>query len=275
MKKAARCPIAFFLLVEILTLLAPGLTVKAQPIQIVIRTGQYFTYGTSDGSPWITMFPSDAPALTTWDKFMNVTTWNFTAIQNPDPVDYPTQIWFNETVKFSNGTAPQTGMGSVDIDTAAGPAVVFFVPVGLQAGMKIYPGSSNFTWTINETRIDHTHWPDREICVLNHTLAQSPAKGTNPFAIRTVIYWDWLTGVLLSAFEEAIEYSVQLGAYIKGYLLYQLIANNAGIPMNYPSPVDMTPIYIAIAIASTVAVAIVIIRVTTSKPKKMHKRLKD
>jgi hypothetical protein len=270
MKKTVRYAAVFFLSVGILALLAPGLKVKAQQVGVV--PGQYFTYGTSDGSPWVTMYPSYWPPLSQWEKFENLTTWNFTIVKNPQAADYPTQIWFNESVKFSNGTAVQPITSWVDIDTAQGSAVLFFAPAGLRAGEPIYPGSSNFTYTINGTTTN-AHWPGRTIAVLNVTSAQLLGNGTNPFAERTVIYWDYSTGVLLSAFEEASEVSTQLGMEIHGYLLYELIANNALIPMYYPGPLNMTPIYIMVALGSVSVVAFAVIRLT-SKPTKKYKPLK-
>lgn len=276
MKKTVRYTIVLFISIEILALLAPSLTAKA--LEIGVFPGKSFTYGTSAGSPWVTMNPSNAPLLSQWQKFMNLSTWTFNIVSNLDAVDFPNQVRFDQTVTFRNGSKPvQVQGGGLDIGTGEGQGATFFIPAGLGWGDRIYPGSANFTWAINETRVDHTHWNGRRIDVLNITAASNPANGTL-FAQRTVIFWDSFTGVLLQVYEGAASGIIDSTGHItgiEGILLYQLIANNAGIPMEYSGPIDMTPIYIVIAISATVAVGAVIVRVATGAPKKKHKRLRE
>jgi hypothetical protein len=264
----------FFLSIEILALLAPSLTTKAQ--EIGVFPGERLTYGTSDGSPWVTESPSDAPLLYQMQKFQNLTTWNFTIVKNPDPIDFPHQIVFDQTVKLRNGTTLQRTGDALDIKSGNGSAATIFIPAGLDAGERIYPGSTNFTWTINETRTDHTHWNNRVIDILNTTAASNPANGTLTVQ-RTTIYWDRDTGVLLSVYEGVAGGVIGTGTVtgIEEILLYQLIANNMGIPMDYSGPTDITPIYIVIAVGAIVAVGFLVVQVARSAPKKKHKRLKE
>jgi hypothetical protein len=273
-KRIMQFAVVFCVLLGISALLAPGLTAKAQgPVEIGVHPGDRFTYGTSDGSPWVTMHPSYMPPLPQWNKFQNLTTWNITVIPNKEVYDYPYQIWVNQTVGFRNGTALQPMQGLVDVNIGLGTIVLFFIPSGLQAGERIYPGSTNFTWSVNQTRIDETHWPGRTLCVLNHTIESLNSTTHNVFGLVTTIYWDQVTGVLLSAFEEAISYNTVGQAGIEGFLLYQLIANNVGIPLDYSQGTDLTPIYALTAIALVVAVVFVIVRATRTPPKK-YKGLK-
>jgi hypothetical protein len=264
MRKAVRIIIILFLSVEILTLLAPSLVVKGS---VGISTGTSLTFGTSDGSPWVTMNPSDAPPLTAWKSYMNFTTISFSITSISGNL-----IGFNETDKYRNGTTKGPLSGHFNVNSGF-PSGIFFVRAGLGEGDRIYPGNSNNTYVINATWTDHTHWDGREICVLNYTLANVSNETSVAAVRRTVVYWDRLTGVLLSAFEEASAVDNQ-GNYLEGYLLFQLIGNNIRIPMDYSGPIDMTPIYIVIGTAATVAIGAVIVRVATSKPEKKHKRLK-
>jgi hypothetical protein len=180
-------------------------------------------------------------------------------------------ISFNETVKFRNGTI----VGPFSGGSGAGGGV-FFIALGLERGSRIYPGSANNTYVLNATRVDNAYWSGRTVCLLNYTTFQPLENKSSPLAARrTVIYWDADTGVLLSAYEEAGAYDPKTQAIIEGYLLFELIANNVGIPMDYPTPTDMTPIYVAIAIGLTVAIGAVIVYFATRTPKKKHKRLKE
>ena len=276
MKRIIQFAAVLCIVLGISALLTTNFTVKAQvSTPIVVQPGDQFTYGTSDGSPWITMIPSYAPPLSEWDMYANLTTWNITVIPTPDPQDNPTEIWVNQTVRLRNGTATQPAQGLVDVDIGLGSIVLFFIPADLHAGDRIYPDSTNFTWTVNYTRVDETHWPGRTICVLNYTTAGSNTTSSNLFADRQVIYWDQATGVLLSAFEEAATYDVQAQAGIEGYLLYQLIGDNIGIPLNYSGPPSYTPVYAAIAVALVIALAIgVVYAVRSSQTPKNSKKFK-
>lgn len=270
MRKALRCTITLFLSIVCLALLAPSLKVKAQ--NIGVSPGQYFTYGTSDGSPWVIMNPSDAPPLQTWVTYENFSTLNFT-VTSVRAV--PDTITFNETIKFRNGTRFGPFVGGFDVYTGSGGGV-FFISPGLNPDTLIYPGNTNSSYAINETYTDHTYWSGREVCFLNYTTANPLENKSSALAARrTLIYWDYATGVLLSAFEEAGAYDPTTQAYVEGSLLIELIANNALIPTDYPSPINWTPVYVVVAIIAIVVVAFVVVRTTVAKPKKKHKRLKQ
>jgi hypothetical protein len=79
---------------------------------------------------------------------------------------------------------------------------------------------------------------------------------------------------LLGAFEEAYGVDQSTGETVGGVLLYELIANNIHIPMNYGS-FDMTPIYLAIAIGGIGLVGVAVVQVNRSKSKPKYKRLKE
>jgi hypothetical protein len=215
------------------------------------------------------MSPSGTLPPTTWEKFMNLSTMTFNIKSTSD-----TTISFNQSITYRNGTSPWSGEGSIDIVGGEGAGVLFFIAAGLEAGNRIYPSSVNFTWTINSTLVDRSYWNGREVCVLNNTYYQPPTNNTF-IGRRTVIYWDRLTGVLLSVFEEVGAYNSGSQVLIEGILLYLLIDNNVGIPMNYPKPMDMTPFYIILAFSLVVVIGVVIARVTTGAQKKKYKRLKN
>lgn len=273
MNKTIRYTVAFLLLVEFLALLAPSLTSKALQKSYFpgVSPGESFTYGTSDGSPWVSMTPSDVQPLPRWDRFTSLLTVNFTIISDSNLGAPATQIMFNETIKYRNGTISQMPKGTVDVDTGGGAGSTFFIASQLGQGDLVYPDAgANFTYTINETTTN-PNWAGRQVCVLNYTRTQRANESLA--AQRTTAYWDQQTGVLLAAYEAADAWNVSMGTEIYGHVLYELIANNVGIPMDYPRPMDMTPIYIAIAIGAAVVVGFVIVRTATSKPKKKHKRL--
>jgi hypothetical protein len=267
MKKTMRYVVVLLLLTELSLLLAPGLT--AQALQTGVYPGNYFVYGKSDGSPWVEMVPSNAPLLGNWEKFLNLSTMRFDVIPNQRGAS-DTTISFNQTIGFRNGT-DWNGRGVVDVINGVGTGILFFIPAGLGAGDQIYPMNLNFTWTINSTQIDRTHWEGREICVLNTTTVQPPANGTY-MVRRSILYWDQLTGVLLSSFEEAAAYNTQSQVYLEGRLLYQLLSTNR-FSTSFPQPLDMTPIYIAVAGGLTLALIFVVVRTITGGPKKKYKRL--
>jgi uncharacterized membrane protein YeaQ/YmgE (transglycosylase-associated protein family) len=166
-------------------------------------------------------------------------------------------------------------IGTVDLYYGQGYGKSFFISPGLEAGDYIYPGgvvSGNYTWTINATRIDNDFWPGVPVCLLNYSVNTPYVNKSSPLiAQRTVIYWDQRTGVLLGAFEEATGYNGQTGTFVGGALLYELIADNLGIPLNYPTSIDWTPIVVAVVIGAVVVLLVVIVGVTVSKPKKKFK----
>ena len=269
MRKALRNFMILFLSIESLTLLVPGTTVKALPIGV--WAGTHLTYGTTDGSPWVVMEPSSAPPLAAWKTYMNFSTIDLTVtkISIPDNL-----IEFNEVAKFLNGTAKGPFRSGFDINTEVGGGF-FFIAASLESHARIYPGNANNTWSLNQTWIDHTHWEGREICVLNYTTANPIENSSSIMAVRnTVIYWDQITGVLLSAFEKAAALDPKTQEYIQGYLLFRLIDNNLGIPMDYSKPTDMMPIYIIVSTAAVIAVVVAVVRLSSTSKKK-HKRLKE
>jgi hypothetical protein len=269
MRKAVCYASVLFLLTVSLALLLPPMKVKA--LKVGVRSGQYFTYGTSDGSPWVTMNPSDAPPLSTWETYANFSTINLTITSVGYASDYT--ITSNETIEFRNGTIVGPFPSGLDVYSGSGGGI-FFIRPNLDAGMPIYPGNPNSTYVINSTRIDNGFWSGRKICLLNYT-TYNPLENMSSVmaARRTIIYYDYATGVLLSAFEEAGLLDPTTQSYLEGYLLFELIDNNVGIPMNYPHSLDMTPIYVAIASIAIVVVTVVIVRATRGEPKKKYKRL--
>jgi hypothetical protein len=111
---------------------------------------------------------------------------------------------------------------------------------------------------------------------LNYSTNTPYENSSSPLiAQQTTIYWDQATGVLLGAFEEATGYNQGTGSFIGGVLLYELIANNVQIPMDYPSSLDLTPIFIAVGVGGVVVLCLVIVQATVSKPKGKYKRLKE
>jgi hypothetical protein len=269
MKKAVRYAAILSLLVVGLALLPP---LKVKALSIGVHAGQYFTYGTSDGSPWVNMNPSDAPPLSTWATYANFSTINLTITS----VGYvENTITSNETVKFRNGTTFGPFPSGLNVYDGTGGGV-FFIQAELDAGMRIYPGNPNSTYVINATWIDHGFWSGRRICQLNYTRYNPLENASSAMAVRrTIIYYDYATGVLLSAYEYAEVVSPKTYAGVEGELLFMLIDNNVGIPMKYPHPLDMTPIYTAIAIIAILVVVVVIVRATRAEPKRKHKRLRD
>jgi hypothetical protein len=281
-KKAVRYAIVFSLSIVILTLVASSLAVKAQQIQQVaigVYPGDSFTYGTPDGSPWVQMTSSNEPPLTGWEQFMNLSTINFYIINDSSGSSSKDPGYtFNETVTFRNGTAPFHITNKVDLYQGGGTGTIFFISSGLEADSYIYPGavSSNYTWAINATRVDQLYWPGVPVCVLNSSEHTPYVNSSSPLiGTQTTFYWDQQTGVLLGAFEEAAGYNGLTGSSIGGALLYELIANNVNIPMNYPSSLDMTPIYAALAIGGIVVLGAVVVRTVVSTPKPKYKRLKE
>lgn len=266
----------FFLSIVILGLaLAPSLTVKAQLVTPGVRPGMSFTYGTPDGSPWVWMYPSAAPPLMQWEPFVNMRTIAFNVTSNWNLNAPYSQIMFNETFTYGNGTIVRWPGQTVDVNTGMGIGASWFIAPNLGNGNHIYPGNGT-SQTINETRVDHTYWPGRKVCVLNRTIAVPlQNKSSEMAAERVVFIWDWSTGVLLGAFEEASSYNPTTGVGVQGAILYELIANNVGIPMQYPKPTDMTPIYIVVAVGIIIILGVVIVRIVTRGPKKRHKRLKE
>lgn len=280
-RKAIGYAIVLFLSIEILALaLAPILTAEAQQIRVGVYPGNSFTYGTPDGSPWVQTYPPGVPPLTRWTQFVNFSRLSFTIINysNPNSPNQPGYT-FNETLTFRNGTAPLNVIGYVDLYFGAGLGSTFFISPGLKAGDYIYPGataSGNYTWKINTTRVDRGYWPGVPVCVLNYTGYTPYVNKSSPLiATQTTFIWDQSTGVLLGVYEGAYAVEQSSASAIQGVLLYELIANSIQIPMNYPSPLDLTPIYVTAAIGGVVVLGVVIVRAAQSKTKGKYKRLKE
>jgi len=275
MGKAKRYAIVLFLLVAILAVLVPSRRAKAQLVTVGVTPGESFTYGVPDGSPWVWMDPSSAPTMPQWEAFVDMSTISFNVSSNWKAYAPATQIMFNESFKYRNGTVIRWPGQTIDVSTGMGMGASWFIPPGLSAGDNIYPGNSS-SLTINGTSSDQPFWPGREVCILNDTVGVPLENASSKMAVeRTVFMWDRATGVLLAGFEEASSYDPTTQTGIQGAVLYELIANNAGIPMQYPKPADMTPIYIVVAIIVIVILGVVIALVATRKPKKEHKRLKS
>ena len=273
MGKAKRYAIVLFLLVATLAFLAPSQKAKAQ--QVGVTPGESFTYGVPDGSPWVWMDPSSAPALPQWEAFVNMSTITFNVSTNWNVYAPPTQIMFNETFKYRNGTVIQWPGQTIDVNTGMGAGASWFISAGLGTGDNIYPGNSS-SQTINGTSSDQPFWPGRIVCVLNDSAAVPLTSTSSEMAAeRTVFMWDKATGVLLAGFEEAASYNSTLGVGVQGAVLYELIANNVGISLQYPTPTDPTPIYIVVAISAIVILVTVIVLVTRRGAKKKYNRLKE
>jgi hypothetical protein len=278
-KRVMQFAVVLLLSAEVLGLMVPILAVKGQQqVAVGVYPGDSFTYGTPDGSPWVSVQPSSAP-LSKWEQFMNLSTITIHVLSDVNN-QYPTDPGYtvNTTVTFRNGSSPESAVGGFDLYTGGGQGSTFFVSAGLENGSYIYPGAvaTNYTWTINETRIDTLNWPGEKICVLNYTTRTSIGNGSSPLiAEESITYWDQRTGVLLGAFDEVAGYDPTTGGQLTGVLLYELIANNVGIPMNYPSSFNMTPIYIAGAIGGVAVVGVIVVRANVSgKSKGKYKRLK-
>jgi len=278
-RRSIRFAVVFFLSIEVLGFLAPTFIAKAsQQVKTGVYPGDSFTYGTPDGSSWVSIQPSGAP-LSKWEQFMNLSTITIRVLSDANNAyPYDPGYTLNTTVRYRNGSSSKSAVGGLDLYTGGGQGSTFFVSSGLENGSYIYPGAvaTNYTWTINETRIDAMNWPGKRVCVLNYTTRTGLGNGKSPLiAEESITYWDQQTGVLLGAFDEVVGYDPTTGSQLTGVLLYELIANNIGIPMNYPSSFNMTPIYVAAAIGGVVAIGIIIIRANVSnKSKGKYKRLK-
>lgn len=258
------------MLTQILTsTLTPALKTSAL-IKGVVQ-GNTFTYGRSDGKPWVWSDPEVAPVRDEWLKYVNLTTIDFEVTQSQ--FSDPNIINFNMTINYTNQSALDI-QDSIDLYTGAGQGLIFFISAGLNPNDLIYPGYTNFTWTINETRID-PDWGGRQICALNYTTIK-PDPSTKMLTYATsVIYWDRLTGVLLSVYESKAQYSG--GPYaVGGGVFYELVSNNIGLPKpQHDTPVDTTLIIVIIAAILIAAFIIVIVRMSKTAPKKKWKRLKE
>jgi hypothetical protein len=121
-----------------------------------------------------------------------------------------------------------------------------------------------------------SYWPGVTVCILNYTRYSPNLNKSSPLvATQTTFIWDQHTDVLLGTYQGAYAVDQTTQTYASGVLLYELIANNILIPMNYPGSSDLTPIYVAVAISGVVVLAVVIVRAAGSKPKEKYKRLKE
>jgi len=272
MKKTKLIVIALSLLMGISALLAQNLAVRAQLLEIGVFPNDYFMYGRADRKePWVTMSPSNAPLPAGWKSLMNTSTMTYNVLN----IQAPRAINFNRTVTYQNGTTTPSRGGWVDIVSGDGPGALVFIRAGLSRGDLIYPENANFTWAINSTFVDRTHWNGRELCVLNFTITAPPINGSLASLVvrRSVIWWDRLTGALVSAFEEVAAYNKETQVYFEGRLLYQLIATNR-FSAEFSGPPDLTPIYAIAGVSITIAFVVAVIRFARNTPKKEHKRLK-
>jgi hypothetical protein len=275
MKRILRCVVAFSVFVVFLALLVPSLTVKAQLIVPGVQPGESFTYGTPDGSPWVWMAPNGAQPMPQWEPFVNMSTITFNITTNWEEGAPYTEVMFNETFKYNNDTVIKWPGQTIDVSSGMGAGASWIIAPGLESGDHIYPGNST-SQTINQTMINNTFWPDRDVCVLNITTAAPLENSSSSMAAEEDVFiWDRSTGVLLAGFEEAAAYDPTTKATVEGGILYELISNNVGIPMQYPQPTDWTPIYIIVAIGVIVILGVVIALVVTRRSKKKPKRLKE
>ena len=282
-KKGVSYAAILVLLIGILALLSPSLTAKAQLGQSVtygVYPGDTFTYGRPDGSQWVQMYPSSVPPRAEWNQFVNVSTLTFRILNDSkNALGNPTYA-INVTEIFRNGTAPLSKVATIDLSDGSGTAATFFIPPGLENDSYIYPGAAqppgNYTWRINATRIDNLYWPGVPVCELNSTTYTPYVNSSSPLiAQRTTFVWDQRTGVLLGAYEGAYAVEQSTQNALEGVVLYELIANNINIPMNYPGSFDMVPVYVALVVGVVIIIGIVIVRVTGRKSKSKYKGLKN
>jgi hypothetical protein len=269
MHRIVKYAITLILLTQILATTFP-LVLKTTALTKGVFSGDTFTYGRSDGKPWLFSSPSNAPVRPEWQKYANISTIDFKITQTPS--SEPNSVDFNMTIKFENQTTFPIQDG-IDLFTGAGQGLIFFIPANLGQNDKIYEGYTNFTWRINETRID-PGWGGREVCFLNHTILQ---RGAMSNYTTTIINWDRITGALLSVYEEKGQAEKISGVVytITGGVFYELIDNNVGIPKpQHSGPVDTTLIIIIIVLILIAAFIVVVVRMSTSESKKKFKRLK-
>lgn len=242
----------------LLTYIAPIFNVTAA--YVGVATNDYFAYGQFD--VWID--PPTAPLLPKQITFQNVTSINFTVtgISSWD-------VTLRQKIVFKNATT-RTFDGGINLETGLGTGYLFFIPAGLGRRDMIYPQgtSQNFTWTINETRID-PRW-GREICFYNSTRILPPKDGVILYTSE-IIKWDRLTGVLLSVYDVQ---AAQGTGYIEGGLYYQLVATNRFF-VSQSGPIEMTTLIIIVGAVLVGALVVAVVKTSTSSPKKKWKRIKE
>jgi len=268
MQKIIRYLISTILILQILAMaLSPILKVAAQPYYIGVEVGDYFTYG--NFRQYIT--PANAPPISEWQMFANMSIVNFTITENPNPTPGIDEIIFRQRLVFSNGTSTRMLDGGIDLAAGVGEGYLFFVYAGLEKGDRIYPQSKNYTYTINETRKD-PYWGGRDTCLLNQTAIWW--KQTILFYSSTIVEWDKVTGVILRLQGSTAGYGGQTTIVIEGGTRFELIATNR-FPIGRSSLGEMLPLYIIVAAVLVIALIVVIVRATTSAPKKKWKKLKE
>jgi hypothetical protein len=273
MHKSTRYTFTLLILTQAFAVaLLPILKVAAEPHKGV-EVSDHFNYGKfniwiSDPSVLMTTTLFD-----TWKKFQNLKEINFKIIP---PTTNPDLIYFNQTITFTSNDTVKELSGAVDIDSGdseGAQGTLFFTAAGLEKEARIYPGSQNFTFTVNETRTDPIHWPGREICVFNITTIES--KDNMRLLTRTIIYWDKLTGVLL-ALGETKGGSVGQTLVVEGTVSYRLVATNRFVvPQSEEGGFGDITLYIAIIVVLIAALIVIVVRLSTSAPKKKWKRLKE
>jgi len=280
MREVIRYTIVLFLTLGLLAVLTPSLTVKAQPEMVnpVLVPGDSFTYGTPNGSPWVWMDPAGAQPMQQWEPFVNMSTITFTIGQNWE-LDAPhSEIMFNETFTYRNGTVINWTGQTVDLSTGQGIGKSWFIAPGLVSNDNIYPGNSS-SQTVNYTSTSSPFWPGREVCILNVTAGVPLESSSSEMAAeQTTFVWDRASGALLAGYEQAVAVNPQNNGEVEGGILYELISNNVGIPMQYPGNANMTTTYVVIAIiviGVIILIGVVAVRVTAKGSKKKHKRLNE
>jgi hypothetical protein len=260
--------VALILIAETLTIaISPSLKVTA--VQKGVSAGDYFTYGRSDGKPWIWRTPSNTPILSQWNNFVNMSTITFKIINSP--LAGPYDVFFNQTNRYENQTEKEI-TSWVNLDTAAGGGYLFFISAGLGKD-KIYPHpyNENITWSINETRTD-PDWGERTICFFNLTRV---TQGTMTTVAKTIIMWDQLTGALLSVYDAkaaTLGPSNGIIEIIESGVFYELIDTNRFSIQHSGGGVDMTPIYAIVGVSIIVAGIILAVRLSANPSKKKWKR---
>jgi hypothetical protein len=254
------------LLAQVLVIaLAPVLSVAAQAVKGVYA-GNYFTYGKF--SSWVN--PTSVPKFPEWKLFENISSTTFTIMENPLGED-PTQIVFNQTISFTNGTKDRWLAGGVNLESGFGQGYLFFVYAELEKGSRVYPGSQNFTWTVNETLKD-PYWGGREICVLNQTKAWQE-QGIW-FYRKTITNWDKQTGALLKLYDTTAGYGGSGTMPIEGGIYCELIKTDR-FPIEARGGVDYTPVFVAVGVVSVVGAVVTAVRLSSGSSKKKWKRLKE
>ena len=279
MREVMRYTVVLLLVVGLLAVLAPGLRVKAtlEMVSPTVAPGDSFTYGTPNGSPWVWMDPAGAQPMPQWAPFMNMSTITFTIGKNWELDPPPSEIMFNETFTYKNGTVINWTGQTVDLSTGQGIGESWFIAPGRGSNDNIYPGNSS-SQTVNYTSTSSPFWPGREVCILNVTAGVPLESSSSEMAVeQTTFVWDRASGALLAGYEQAVAVNPQTKGEVEGGILYELISNNVNIPMQYPGNANNTTCVVIaiIVIGVIILIGVVAVRVTGKGSKKKHKRLNE